>query len=224
MAKNSEMTSANIPICRHQIAAYILAGGRSQRFVGEVKALQILNDKTLLDHVIDRLNVQIDSLHINTHLNGFESYQLPIVSDDANNLYNGPLSGLLACMQHMHAQLPEKEWLLITPCDAPYLPIDLIIYLSKNLTHHKAACVSYENHLQPTFSIWHKSLLTQIDAAVNKKKWSGLKILIQNLKAKVKIIEYPLQTINPFMNINTKEELKQAASLLHTFKLNKLDT
>ena len=213
-----------MPICRHKIAAYILAGGQSQRFSGEVKALQMLNGKTLLDHIIDRLSDQIDSLHINTHLNGFESYHLPIVSDDSNNLYNGPLSGLLACMQHMHTQLPKKDWLLITPCDAPYLPTDLVIYLSKNLTNHKAACVSYENHLQPTFSIWHKSLLTQIDAAVNKKKWGGLKILIQHLKANVKIVEYPLQTINPFMNINTKEELNQAELLLHTLSSNRLDT
>ncbi len=209
------MTRSNIPICRHEIAAYILAGGKSQRFCGQTKALQMLNSKTLLSHVIDCLKVQIDNLHINSHLTEFESYKLPIISDDSRNLFNGPLSGLLACMQHMQMQLPEKNWLLITPCDAPCLPADLVTRLCENITNHKAACISYENHLQPTFSIWHKSLFIEIDNAVNKNNWSGLKILIQHLKNQVKIVDYPLQTINPFLNINTKEELKHAALLLN---------
>ena len=216
MKINHEMTHLNLPICRNQIAAYILAGGKSQRFCGQTKALQMLNGKTLINHVIDRLKTQIDSLHINSHLTGFELYKLPIISDDSDNLFNGPLSGLLACMQHMQTQLPEKDWLLITPCDAPCLPADLVACLCENITNHRAACMSYENHLQPTFSIWHKSFFTEIDEAVNKKNWSGLKILIQHLKNQVKIVHYPLQTINPFLNINTKEDLIHAELLLQT--------
>ena len=44
------------------IACVILAGGRSRRMGGEVKALLPLADKPLLSHVIDRVSPQVDEL------------------------------------------------------------------------------------------------------------------------------------------------------------------
>ena len=222
----SHSEQSSMTIASNKVAAYILAGGESRRFAGQIKALQPLNGKTLLDHVIERLRPQVKNIYLNTHLKGFESYPLPKISDDPNNLYNGPLSGLLACMQHLHTQLPEHDWLLIVPCDAPCLPIDLLIRLSEGISYQAAACISYENNLQPTFSMWHRRLLPEIDHAVNSQNWGGLKIFIQQLnhnakdasknnsKDIVKVVEYPLQRVNPFMNINSKDELNQAAILL----------
>ena len=210
MVKKMSLTNKNINT--QEIAAYILAGGESRRFNGQIKAMQILKGKPLIAHAIDRLSTQIQSININTHLPGFADFNCPIVSDDPQSLYQGPLSGLLACMQHMHHSYPEKNWLLLTPCDAPLIPEDLLTQLN-NTTRHKgveAACISYETELQPTFSIWHKCLLGKIEHAVLTEKWGGLKIFFQHLNDAAYVVEYPKQTNNPFLNINNQIELDRA--------------
>ena len=45
-----------------RLAGVILAGGRSKRMGGAVKALMPLGDKPLLRHVIDRVQPQVGKL------------------------------------------------------------------------------------------------------------------------------------------------------------------
>ncbi len=194
------------------IAAYILAGGESRRFGGQTKGMQTFKGYPLIAHCIARLTSQVESININTHLPDFSAFNYPIVGDDPDNLYQGPLSGLLASMQHFHEHYPEKNWLLLAPCDSPFAPKNFVHQLLSTAHSEQslAACISYQHALQPTFSIWHKSLLPSIKDAVHNKKWGGLKIFFQHLGESGSVVEYPEQEKNPFLNINNKDELAQA--------------
>jgi molybdopterin-guanine dinucleotide biosynthesis protein A/very-short-patch-repair endonuclease len=100
----------------------ILAGGRSSR-MGENKAFVKLGDKTLLEHVYQRLQPQCERVLVNTNSNDprFNSFQ---TIPDSTSGQLGPLAGILAGLEHVEKQ--QHEWLVTVPIDCPFLPLDLV--------------------------------------------------------------------------------------------------
>lgn len=193
-----------------EIVGYILAGGESRRFNLEIKGLKLLNDKPMIQHVIERFRPQVDCLNINSHFIEYSQFGFPTVGEADNFL--GPLSGLFRCMQHMNDYYPSAKWLVLSPCDAPFLPKNMVNLLTKN--DHVAQCFSYEGELQPTFSIWHKDLLSDLQKAIKVHQWGGLKIFLEHLGNAVNVVEYPHQATNPFFNINSENDLVEAEKIL----------
>lgn len=206
--KDKNMTHKN------NIVAYVLAGGESRRFGNKVKGMQLLHGKPLVQHVINRLLPQVHSVNINSHIEDYTHLGHNMIND-IGEPFQGPLSGLLACMKDLNKNHLNSEWLLITPCDSPFIPKDMVDHLLKNINSHLASCISYENNWQPPFSMWHKSLLPQIENAVLDKQWGGLKKFLKTFGDSVNVIEYPEQENNPFFNINCIEELQQAEKSNH---------
>ncbi|MFZ9097539.1 MAG: molybdenum cofactor guanylyltransferase, partial [Methylophilaceae bacterium] len=102
-----------------RIAGLIIAGGKSSR-MGQNKALTYFKQKPLIEHVYDRIKDQVEKVFINinqtcNHL----KYKENIIPDQKQD-YQGPLAGLDAGLQMI-----QTEWLQITPCDSPFLPLDL---------------------------------------------------------------------------------------------------
>jgi len=198
-----------------KIVGYILAGGESRRFNYESKGLKPLKTSQkvpMIEYVIQRFSPQVDALNINSHFPEYASFGCPIVGDA--HTFLGPLSGLYNCMQHMTTYYPSAEWLAIAPCDAPFMPNDMIQLLSSDANNYQAQCFQYGGQLQPTFSIWHRDLFDQLETAVKKHQWGGLKIFLQSLGDTVNVVEYPQQTINPFFNINSEQDRVQAEQIL----------
>ena len=179
---------------------------------GKNKALQLLAGKPLLSHVIERLQKQCTSLSLSVEIpdSAWESFGLPQIADPQAGS-NGPLGGLLAAMESTHR---ADEWLLLTPCDAPFLPSDLAQRLIQSAisAHAPAALVSWQQQWQPTFSIWHSSLLKTLHSAVWEQGQRGLKEFLLTIEHSV--FEWPEQSVSPFFNINTPEDLALAESLL----------
>lgn len=194
-----------------KLVGYILAGGESRRFNYEIKGLAPLGGKAMIEHVIERFKPQVDYLNINSHFIEYSQFGFPTLGETNNFL--GPLSGLFHCMQHMHDYYPSAEWLVLTPCDAPFMPKNMTKRLMQN-NSYRAQCFSYEGELQPTFSIWHKDLLDDLRAAFKMHQWGGLKIFLEHLGDAVNVVEYPQQTINPFFNINSEKDRIEAEKIL----------
>lgn len=82
--------------------------------------------KALIDHVIDRVRPQVSHIAISTNRN-LEEYarRSPHIFPDARQWQHfGPLSAL--CTAANDLQLAAADWLLVVPCDMPYLPDDLV--------------------------------------------------------------------------------------------------
>jgi len=190
----------------------ILAGGRSRRMLGRTKALADLAGKPLMQHVIDRLRPQVSSIAIsveceNPELNRFGLPQLP----DPRQGSQGPLGGLLAALE----SLPQdQDCLLLAPCDAPFLPLDLGYRLAAQLAASGlAACVvRYQDELQPTFSIWHRRLLPELRVAVLEQGMAGFKQFMGRVY--LSVLDWAPAAISPFFNVNTPEDLAKAHEIL----------
>jgi len=198
-------------------AGVILAGGRASRMGGMNKALVPLAGEPLVAHVIRRLRPQVGQLMISSDGSessgsAFDTFGLPLVPDLLKR-YRGPLSGLYAALHHL-AEGGGESSLLLCPCDAPFVPLDLTARLQSadGGPEHPVAVVSWRGVLQPTFTLWHTSHLGVVQEIAVSEGDSGLKQVLGLLPHVV--VEWEVCEPPPFYNVNSPGELKAASGWL----------
>lgn len=139
---------------REEIAGLILAGGGGRRFGGVDKGHLELDGRPLVVHVLDRLAPQVAAVMIsaNEHAPAYRYLDLPVVGD---RLGAGPLAGLHAGL--VASPLP---WLVLGPCDGPFLPRDLVARLAGAWPGPEVVAVVPHDgrRLQPLFGLYHRDL------------------------------------------------------------------
>ena len=190
------------------IDGVILAAGRSSRMGESNKVQSQLAGRTLLDHVRDRLEPQVDQLIVNGDPAICGEAAVVDVIDGAK----GPLVGLYSAL--VSEQLSAAEFLMMVPCDGPFIPTNLVaeLYRDIQLADADIACVRYGGVAQPTFSLWHKRVTPAVEQALLVKKQGGFKPLLASLNSRY--LDWPEQVVNPFFNINTQDDLVEAEALL----------
>ena len=124
----------------------VLAGGQSRRF-GSDKALALLAGKPLIDHVIDRLAVQVAALVVvGRDYPGVDSLF------DRPGPGLGPLGGLNAALAYAAAN--GFDAILTSGCDLPGVPLDLAVRLEAG----PAVAAG-----QPLLGLWPTSLAAHLD-------------------------------------------------------------
>lgn len=103
-------------------AGLILAGGRAVRMGEADKGLLMLAGRPLVAHVARRLAPQVRSLFISANRNAerYAQYGSVLPDDPAFEAWSGPLVGVAAGLRAW-----SGPWLVVAPCDTPYLPRDL---------------------------------------------------------------------------------------------------
>jgi molybdenum cofactor guanylyltransferase len=128
----------------------ILAGGQSRRF-GSDKAQALLQGKALLDHVIDALLPQVDTLVII----GRTWRELATIADHPQ-AGGGPLFGLCASLRHGAIEGFDK--VLTAGCDVLPIPAQL----RDDLAGDGAAIIAG----QPLLGLWPTSLAPALEAHI----------------------------------------------------------
>ncbi len=113
---------------KYTISAVILAGGKARRMNGADKGLQLLQNKPLISHVIERLQPQVIDISINAnrHHEEYAQWVFPVFSDELPD-FQGPLSGMLTALEQA-----KTDFVLFVPCDSPYFPQNLLEKLKKS--------------------------------------------------------------------------------------------
>ncbi len=184
------------------ITAIILAGGQATRMGGEDKGLILLDERPMLEHVLERIHPQVDRVVINANRNreAYEAFGWPVISDHDRN-YRGPLSGIATVMQSV-----SSHCFVTVPCDAPLLPSDLAGRLCDALegTAARSAVADSGESIQPVFALFRSdaepALSNFIQAGESKVRlWHR-----QNSSVVVDFSDTP----EAFLNINTPEQLR----------------
>ena len=144
------------------ISAIILAGGRATRMSGADKGLVPLQQKPLIQHVINRLAPQVDEILINANreLAQYQALGYTVLQDEVED-FLGPLAGFSLGLQHA-----KHDYVLTVPCDSPLLPVDLALRLMAALVEHKAeiVVVSSDGSAHPVFCLCKKTVLPSLTA------------------------------------------------------------
>lgn len=144
------------------ISAIILAGGRATRMNGADKGLVPLQQKPLIQHVINRLAPQVDEILINANreLAQYQALGYTVLQDEVED-FLGPLAGFSLGLQHA-----KHDYVLTVPCDSPLLPINLAQRMMAALVEHKAdiAVASSDGSTHPVFCLCKKTALPSLTA------------------------------------------------------------
>ena len=193
----------------NNILGVILAGGKSRRF-GEDKSKIKLGNKTLLEHVIDKVEKEFSELLIisNNQNYKFKSKRIFLVQDFIKGQL-GPLIGVLSAMKWVELNKKNYKWIATFPCDTPFFDIKIIEYLKiKSFeTKKKLVFLKSEEKRHNIFGLWSLDLK---DILENDIKNNIRKVEIWADKIGSDIINIEKGKFDSFLNINTKNDLEIA--------------
>lgn len=166
----------------------IFAGGAGRRF-GSDKALALLEGRTLLDHVADRLRPQCDALIVVGR-----PWPGLVQVEDRPAPGQGPLGALAGALTH--AQETGFGQVLTSGCDLPDLPKDL-----RDMLGIGPAIIRG----QPLLGLWPTACLTELLTHLSTTKDRSMRGWIIASGARMVVCDQPLANINYASDLATLE-------------------
>ena len=207
---NGGMTSDSLVFgAKENLSAVILAGGRGSRMGHSDKGLIMLAGRPLIEHVIERIAVQVAHVWINANrnLSEYQKYGYPVISDE-NDDFMGPLAGIASVLCDV-----QTPYLLVCPCDTPHPPTDLAQRLYNTLTEHDAdiAVADDGERIHPVFCLMKTNLRSSLSEylAQGERK-------IDRWFDKLKTVRCNFSDrVDAFRNINTPEDLEKQEKIMN---------
>lgn len=197
------------------VVGLVLAGGQSRRLPGGPKALQDLGGQPMVQRVMARLAPQVGvlALAVGAGHDGLQKLHARCLYDAVPS-FRGPLAGLQAGLQALDRQPDAMNWLQLAPCDAPFLPTDLVERLQRAATEATRVLVPrVDGHLQPTFAAWRRDTRGVVDETLAERGGLGLLDVLRRLPFEA--VDWPGdETPPPFFNVNDGADLAQARAWL----------
>ena len=198
----------------------ILAGGKSTRFRDGDKINIKVNSTHIIDHLIksipNKLNIIVNtnSIRIDTTKN-----KLTIVKDRHEG-YLGPLAGIYSSMMWASINDPKSTHILSIPIDNPLISlgnINKLLKLSKN--HPKKIIVaSWNGFTNPVFGIWPIEMSNKLNEDIS----NGVRSVEEWSRNNGRLLLNYISFADPFININTIDDLKSLESRLTLSSLKKI--
>ena len=146
-----------------EIAAFILAGGRSRRF-GSDKALFMYRGRPLIEHVIGAVRPGIGSISIIADdSERFRHLGLPCHPDIVKGI--GPLGGIYTALS-----LCGKGHALVLGCDTPFLSPGLISFLIRIRAEGDIIIPCYREMYEPLHALYSSRCLPAVENALRTEK------------------------------------------------------
>jgi len=181
----------------------ILAGGKSRR-IGEDKAFLEIDNKPLIELVVERLKAVFNKIIIVTNDPvKFQFLGIKVVKDVVFN--KGPLGGIYTGLL-----ISETKYNFICACDMPFLSSHLLKFMSSEVEGNDVVVPIVGNFAEPLHSIYSKNCLMPI-----KRHLENGELRVRDFFPEVKckyIPENLIRKYDPhlqsFFNLNTPKMLE----------------
>jgi len=198
----------------NNILAVVLAGGKSKRF-GEDKNQIKLGEKTLLEHVLSKINNKFEEiLIVSSHnLKIKKSENITVIPDCFDDF--GPLAGVLSSMKWAKENKKHYKWVATFPSDTPFFEISIIEEYKKkiNINDSSLYFIKSNNKRHNIFGLWSINLLDVLEDDLKNNNFRKVEDWAD--KIGVKTIDIEVNEFDPFFNINTKEDFEKAKKILN---------
>ncbi len=166
------------------------------------KGLQPLRGRPLVEHVIERLAPQVRRIVVsaNERRADYERLGYPVVPDVGGR--DGPLSGIAAGLAAC-----DSTFLVCVPCDAPFLPCDLVGRLFDPLRDPDTmlAIATTPSGLHPVFCLMRTVVAPRLRRFIDEGGRS-----VQAWAASLHAATVEFDDEPAFRNLNTVAELRDA--------------
>ena len=189
-------------------SAVILAGGKSSR-MGFDKSTMTLDNGKLIDNTISQLEFIFDDIIISVNSidkkNRF-NYENIVVDKVAEA---GPLGGIISAME-----IAKTKNLFVIPCDMPFIDLNYVDYLMKNIVDNQIIISERNNYFEPFPGFYSKSLIPRIEELINHNRRS-IRAIFECSRTKV-ISESEWKKLGfseeIFTNLNTTQDVEKYLS------------
>jgi molybdopterin-guanine dinucleotide biosynthesis protein A len=202
----------------NNILAVVLAGGQSKRF-GKDKNQAKLGDKTLIEIVLDKVSKKFDEILIISNKNLITNSSIPVnIIPDCIEGSLGPLVGVLTSMKWIKEKKRKYTWVATFPSDTPFFDISIIDHYKKkiNLNESLLYFVKSNQKRHNIFGLWSVQLLDELENDLINNNFRKVESWAN--KIGVKTINIKNDKFDPFLNINTNDDLEKAKEILKTYK------
>lgn len=174
---------------------------------GVDKAFVPLAGRSLMLHVLDRFEPQVERLAISANCDAarFAAFGLKVLPDAA---ILGPLAGILAALAWAADQ--GADAVVSVAVDSPFLPPDLVPRLHLAGDGGQIAYAQIGDRPQPTFALWPTSVYAPLASFLD----SGVKPKMMDFMAQAGAVAAAFPNDGAFDNLNTPEELQAAQALI----------
>ena len=190
----------------------ILAGGRSSR-MGADKAFLDIGGDTILAHVVRRLGPQVSEITLNAPAEFPNPLGLRLLPDRIGGQI-GPLAGVFSGLRDMRARGPGATHLLTVPSDSPFVPLDLVRRLEAGADDPNAIVIAVsDGRDHPVFGLWPVSIADDLGSWLAGPDNRRIRDFLQRhplVTVEFAMIGTPHGLLDPFFNINTPEDLREA--------------
>ena len=183
----------------NNIPAYILCGGKSSRMQTE-KGLVLLEDKPIIQHIINTLTHITKTIYLVTANTDYEQFGFLLVADRYKE--KGPLGGIHAALSHT-----KQEAVLILSCDVPRIEsllLKRIIAQHFENTETEITLATGPKKWHPLVGVYSQSILQELEIALNQ---NHLKVMDFIKRRNYQVVEFDSEL--PFANINTPQALEK---------------
>ena len=188
------------------VAGLVLAGGKARRLGGGDKPLLQLGATTMLGHIILAVRDDVPDIAISANDNParFADFGLPVLADGPFE-NQGPLAGVLAGLEW--ADGLGAAALLTVPGDTPLLPRGLAAALTP--APRCAASKHHAHHLVALWPVAARELLRRLLSSPGRRDVAHFARLIG-----MRHVEFPVTKWDPFLNVNTPEDLALVRAIM----------
>ncbi len=189
------------------ITAAILSGGKSTR-MGKDKSFALLENIPIIEHVIKKLETIFSKIVISTNnVDFYRKYNYPVIKD----IYRGKdsIGGIYSVLKNI-----DTEYAFIVACDMPFIEIEAINLLVKNINDFHLVIPKIKGKYQPLFAIYSKKCLHPLEKLIVSDR---LKISFLVPEVKTKVLSHldfkkVCNVDKNFFNINSENDYRKALS------------
>ena len=196
----------------NNILGVLRAGGKSQRF-GEDKSQVKLQNILLIDYILKEIVDEFKETLIiaNEPINFMKSKNISVTKDYESGL--GPLGGVLTAMKWIKKNNRNYEWISTFPSDTPFFTKKELKYFfdNVNINESKLFFIKSNKTRHNIFGLWSLDLIDKLEEDILKGE---RKVEVWANSIGVKTVDINNKEPDPFFNINTKEDLKNAIKIL----------
>ncbi len=197
----------------NKILGVVLAGGKSQRF-GQDKSQVKLQGKILIDYILSEIVDEFNETLIvtNNPISFMSSDKIFLTKDFKNGL--GPLGGVFTAMKWVKENDKKYNWISTFPTDTPFFTKKELknFYENIKIDDSKLFFIKSKKTRHNIFGLWSMDLMDQLESDLLKGE---RKVELWANSVGVSTINIEYKKIDPFFNINTKEDLEKAIKIMN---------
>lgn len=195
-------------------AGVILCGGEGRRFGGN-KPTSLFHGEALIDRIEGRLRPQCAKVAVSVGKTSDIETTLDRILDIPVT-EGGPIIGVLAAMRWAAVQ-KNIQFLVTTPTDTPFFPLDMVRCLADGLVERgRQSAVAFSGaRMHGLSALYDIELLSKVASIILEKGARRMDAFHEVIGSAV--VPFSNASVDPFFNINTKQEMTRALALSELF-------